>query len=130
MRINKWPKKTGERFLRCTGAAINCALALGQGFSVSGVQILAFLGGPCTFGPGKMAEISMATLMRSHVDLEKDSDKILLWTKAKDFYKSLTERAVRSNISLGVLAFSLDQNGFAEIKEMVQKTGGMAAMHR
>lgn len=67
--------------------------------------------------------------MRSHVDLEKDSEKISLWKKAKEFYNGLCKRALSNNVSMVVMAFSLDQNGFAEMRDLILKTGGMSTMH-
>lgn len=129
LKVNKWPRRKGERFLRCTGAAVSVAVAIGQGFYSTGCNIIGFFGGPCTHGPGKMADLKMEILMRSHADLENDSAKIKMHTDAKKFYQVLLDRAISNNVSLAAFAFSLDQNGFSEMRDLVLKTGNMSAMH-
>lgn len=52
-----------------------------------------------------------------------------MFTSAKAFYDGLIPVCVRSSSSITLFAFSNDQFGFAEMKDLITKTGGFASSH-
>lgn len=87
------------------------------------------LGGPCTYGPGLIIPQNKEIFPRSHDDLVEDSEKIATHKKAKEFYDSLLVSARKCNSSVALFAFSCDQFGFAEMRDLITKTGGFCASH-
>jgi hypothetical protein len=85
-----------------------------------------FTGGPCTLGPGAVAETELATPMRSHTDLQRG--KAPLFKDAEKHYKSLATRCVQSCHVIDIFACSLDQIGLLEMKSCVELTGGLVVL--
>lgn len=53
---DQWPVPQGNRALRCTGVALSVAAGLlGACVAGAGARIMAFVGGPCTEGPGTVS---------------------------------------------------------------------------
>ena len=127
IRVNKWPSQTTERPLRAFGSALKVSLSIAAGWYQHGTQIVACLGGNCTYGPGLIIPPTKEIIMRSHDDLVEDSEKIATFKKAKDFYDGLLPTFKKSNSSIVLFAFSCDQYGFAEMRDMITKTGGFIA---
>lgn len=40
---------------------------------------MTFLGGPCTYGPGKMVSEQLSEVYRNHNDMEENSEAILCY---------------------------------------------------
>eukprot|EP00201_Polytomella_parva_P012344 CAMPEP_0175072354 /NCGR_PEP_ID=MMETSP0052_2-20121109/19855_1 /TAXON_ID=51329 ORGANISM="Polytomella parva, Strain SAG 63-3" /NCGR_SAMPLE_ID=MMETSP0052_2 /ASSEMBLY_ACC=CAM_ASM_000194 /LENGTH=701 /DNA_ID=CAMNT_0016339833 /DNA_START=323 /DNA_END=2424 /DNA_ORIENTATION=+ len=122
-----YPVVSSQRPARCTGTALQVAAALMGAALPSGscsAHALLFVGGPCTEGQGKVVSRDLMEEIRSHKDLAKDG--AVHFRKAKKFYDTLAVEFINHGHALDVLACSLDQVGFAEMKEMVQGTGGLA----
>jgi len=117
------PKKDNRK-LRATGQGILVGTIILEAFG-NASRLTLFQGGPTTHGPGKIISDSLAENFRGHTDLEQNSDRINQFKKAAAFYDSLLERAVKSNISVDQFAFCLDQFGIAEMRSLIEKSGGI-----
>lgn len=101
------------------------ALAVIESFGGIGGRICPLIGGPCTIGPGRIISHSLSTTFRTHLDLEENSDLILVYEKACKFYNSLISIANKKGVSIDLFAFSLTQFGMKEMKNLIEKTGGV-----
>lgn len=81
--------KEMHREARATGSAFVLAASLLR-YLCPGEpgRIMAFLGGPCTIGPGAVLSTDLAEKMRQHENFEKDSG-LKYYNKAKLFYEKL-----------------------------------------
>lgn len=124
-----YPTVADHRASRCTGTAIQVAAGLAAaGLPPSGcaTRLLLFVGGPCTEGQGLVVSQDQAFNVRSHKDLAKDAAP--LWRPAVAFYDALAKQMVASAHSLDVFACALEQCGIAEMKPLVQATGGLLVL--
>jgi len=122
-----WPVSQESRPSRCTGVALSVAVGmLEKLWNRRGARIMLFLGGPPTIGPGAVAQLGLATAMRSHTDLQKG--RADLFQKAKQHYDALALRCVESCHVLDIFACSLDQVGLLEMKNCVDQTGGLVVL--
>lgn len=124
-----------ERPLRSIGGAINVAsLLLSSVFGTTvGGHILCFVGGPCTFGPGKIVGPLLKDSLRSHHDIEKSSKflqsaKLEMVNNAKKLYSTIVNRIVKLGLSVDLFIGSYDQVGLFEMDELCYKTGGVVIM--
>jgi len=118
-----YPVKTGERPLRCTGAALSVATALLESTRAgAGARIQLFVGGPCVNGPGAVATVSLAEPMRSHQDLLKERASLL--SSAEKHYEGLATQLVKAGIGCDMFIAALDQVGLLEMRALIQATGG------
>lgn len=85
-----------------------------------------FVGGPATDGPGIIVGDELKEPIRSYSDVLKDKAKYV--TKSSKYYEGLAKRAVANGHAVDIFANSLDQVGFHEMRDLVRKTGGLAAM--
>ncbi|XP_026457586.1 protein transport protein SEC23-like [Papaver somniferum] len=124
---DQWPAETGHRALRCTGVALNVAAGLvGACLPGTGARIIALVGGPCTEGPGTIVSKELSEPIRSHKDLAKDAAPHFY--KAVKFYENLSKQLVSQGHVLDLFASALDQVGVAEMKVVVEKTGGLVVL--
>ncbi|KAI3880292.1 hypothetical protein MKX03_011025 [Papaver bracteatum] len=124
---DQWPVETGHRALRCTGVALNVAAGLvGACLPGTGARIIALVGGPCTEGPGMIVSKELSEPIRSHKDLDKDAAPHFY--KAVKFYENLSKQLVTQGHVLDLFASALDQVGVAEMKVVVEKTGGLVVL--
>ncbi|EPS65594.1 hypothetical protein M569_09173 [Genlisea aurea] len=122
-----WPVQPDQRAARCTGTALMIAAhLLGACVPGSGARIMAFLGGPSTEGEGAIVSKSLSEPIRSHKDLDKDSAPH--YNKAVKFYETLLKQLVHQGHVLDVFACALDQVGVAELKVVVERTGGLVVL--
>ncbi|XP_027113534.1 protein transport protein SEC23 [Coffea eugenioides] len=122
-----WPVPADQRAARCSGTALSVAAhLLGICVPGSGARIMAFLGGPSTEGPGSIVSKTLSEPIRSHKDLDKDSAP--LYHKAVRFYEGISKQLVHQGHVLDVFACALDQVGVAELKAVVEKTGGFVVL--
>ncbi|KAG4094109.1 hypothetical protein H8356DRAFT_1346990 [Neocallimastix lanati (nom. inval.)] len=122
-----WPVKTENRPLRCTGVALSVAIGLLEAcFQNTGARIMLFSGGPATEGPGMVVGQALREPIRSHHDLEKETDKH--YRKAVKYYEGLSKRASEKGHVVDIFVGCLDQIGLLEMKSLVDKTGGYMIM--
>ncbi|KAB1993168.1 hypothetical protein ES319_D13G010700v1 [Gossypium barbadense] len=122
-----WPIPADQRASRSTGTALSVAASLlGACFPGSGARIMAFLGGPSTEGPGAIVSKNLSEPIRSHKDLDKDSAPH--YHKAIKFYETLAKQLVHQGHVLDLFACAVDQVGVAELKVVVERTGGFVVL--
>ena len=124
LKTNKFEKKQKERYLRATGCALNLGSILLESMGTVG-RISAIIGGPCTFGQGKIIGNLLSENYRDHTDLEENSEKIDNFKKSQTHYDEILERLIKVGVTVDLFAFSLDQFGCAEMRNMVEKSGGI-----
>ncbi|PIA18331.1 hypothetical protein COEREDRAFT_39342 [Coemansia reversa NRRL 1564] len=118
-----WPVASDRRALRSTGAAMAVAVGMMESaFPNAGGRIMLFSGGPATQGPGMVVGPELKEPMRSHHDIDKESDRH--YRKAIKFYEGLARRAAASGHAMDIFSGCLDQVGLAEMKSMVNWSGG------
>ncbi|KAI3688396.1 hypothetical protein L1987_82108 [Smallanthus sonchifolius] len=124
---DQWPVAPGNRSLRCTGVALSVAAGLlGACMPCTGARIVALVGGPCTEGPGSIVSKDLSDPVRSHKDLDKDAAPY--FRKAVQFYEELSQQMVNQGHVLDLFASALDQVGVAEMKVVIEKTGGLVVL--
>ncbi|MBA0631353.1 hypothetical protein Godav_000234, partial [Gossypium davidsonii] len=122
-----WPIPADQRASRSTGTALSVAASLlGACFPGSGARIMAFLGGPSTEGPGAIVSKNLSEPIRSHKDMDKDSAPH--YHKAIKFYETLAKQLVHQGHVLDLFACAVDQVGVAELKVVVERTGGFVVL--
>eukprot|EP01025_Chloroclados_australasicus_P047298 TRINITY_DN5277_c0_g1_i4.p1 TRINITY_DN5277_c0_g1~~TRINITY_DN5277_c0_g1_i4.p1 ORF type:complete len:764 (-),score=99.83 TRINITY_DN5277_c0_g1_i4:367-2658(-) len=126
---DSFPTITGHRGSRCTGTALQVASSLLKGCippNVSAVSVMLFVRGPGTEGPGLVVGKELDEAIRAHKDLMKDEAKH--WRKALKYYDGLTQQFSGNGHTLEIFACSLDQVGLAEMKGVVECSGGRIIM--
>ncbi|KAL6970904.1 Protein transport protein S23 E [Sarracenia purpurea var. burkii] len=124
---DQWPIPPGNRPLRCTGVALSIAAGLvGACSAGTPARIVALVGGPCTEGPGAIGSKDMSDPVRSHKDLDKDAAPY--FKKAVQFYDELAKQLVGQGHVLDLFASALDQVGVAEMKVVIERTGGLVVL--
>jgi len=123
---DQWLVPSDERPQRCTGHALSIAISLMEAAQPGqGSKILTFVSGPCTIGPGQVVGVKLEEMIRSWIDIQKDNEYAKYVKKATKYYNSLTERAIKGGISIDIFAFTTDQYGLLEMKNLAEKTGGL-----
>ena len=65
-----WPVPKGKRYLRSTGVALSVALGLLEAvYPNSAARLMLFIGGPCTQGPGMIADEELKSPIRFCLNL-------------------------------------------------------------
>ncbi|XP_057429430.1 protein transport protein SEC23 E-like [Lotus japonicus] len=127
LQTDQWPVPPGRRPARCTGVALSVAAGLLSACNPgTGARIIALVGGPCTEGPGTIVSKDLSDPVRSHKDLDKDAAPF--FKKAVKFYESLAKQLVSQGHVLDLFASALDQVGVAEMKVVVERTGGLVVL--
>lgn len=127
LQTDQWPVEAGNRARRCTGVALNVAAGLlGACLPGTGARIIALVGGPCTEGPGMIVSKDLSEPVRSHKDLDKDATPH--FNKAVKFFDNLAKQLVNQGHVLDLFASALDQVGVAEMKVIVERTGGLVVL--
>ncbi|OMH82893.1 Protein transport protein SEC23 [Zancudomyces culisetae] len=122
-----WPVPNDRRPLRCTGVAVSVAVGLMEAaYPNSGGRIMVFTGGAATQGPGMVVGPELKEAIRSHKDIEKESDRY--YRKSSKFYETLAKRAVVAGHGVDIFAGCLDQVGLSEMKKLTNQTGGVMVL--
>lgn len=118
-----WPVTQGKRALRSTGAALSIAVGLLESLAPgSAARLMLFVGGPCTHGPGQIADEELKHPIRSHHDLDKDNCKFV--KKAVKHYEALANRAAANSHIIDIYSADVNQTGLHEMKYLSNYTGG------
>ncbi|KAK3025435.1 hypothetical protein RJ639_042161 [Escallonia herrerae] len=124
---DQWLVPSGNRACRCTGVALSVAAGLlGACSAGTGARIVALVGGPCTEGPGTIVSKDLSDPVRSHKDLDKDAAPY--FRKAVQYYEELAKQLVSQGHVLDLFASALDQVGVAEMKVVIERTGGLVVL--
>ncbi|KAL4331654.1 hypothetical protein HN51_038444 [Arachis hypogaea] len=127
LQTDQWPVPPGSRAARCTGVALSVAAGLLAACNPgTGARIIALVGGPCTEGPGTIVSKDLSDPVRSHKDLDKDAAPY--FKKAVKYYEGLAKQLVSQGHVLDLFASALDQVGVAEMKVVVERTGGLVVL--
>ncbi|PWA50579.1 sec23/Sec24 protein transport family protein [Artemisia annua] len=117
------PLTPGHRPPRCTGAAIQVAIALLEGSSVpTGSRIMVFTSGPATMGPGIVVSQDLNQSIRTHRDI--NGGHAPFYNKSCEYYKKISEKLTDISMVLDLFACSLDQVGVTEMRPPVERSGG------
>lgn len=147
---NTFPhRKYSERPLRATGTALSIAsllltAVLGSQVQTTGGQLLCFIGGEGTVGPGKIVSSELKAPLRSHHDIVKAqhtnipsasllTDKTTkadnsLFRASKKFFQQIALRLVSAGLTCNLFIGCYDQVGLYEMEECCAKTGGIVVM--
>eukprot|EP00479_Gromia_sphaerica_P006684 TRINITY_DN1983_c0_g1_i1.p1 TRINITY_DN1983_c0_g1~~TRINITY_DN1983_c0_g1_i1.p1 ORF type:complete len:304 (-),score=67.61 TRINITY_DN1983_c0_g1_i1:205-1116(-) len=118
-----WRPRSDQRPARCTGTALEAAIGLLESTCKGGsARIMIFAGGPPSIGAGKVVGLGLAETIRSHRDCR--DGKAPHFDDATKFYTELAVRCVRNGHVVDISACSLDQVGIAEMKVLIEQTGG------
>ncbi|EOD30731.1 hypothetical protein EMIHUDRAFT_456489 [Emiliania huxleyi CCMP1516] len=98
------------------------------GISAGGARVMLFTGGPCTIGPGQTVGCPLAEPIRSHHDIEKETGNVKHMKKALKHYAGVAQRASKVGHVFDIFACALDQVGVAEMRAVVERTGGYTVM--
>jgi protein transport protein SEC23 len=118
-----WPVPQGKRALRSTGVALSIGVGLLEAlYPNSAGRIMLFIGGPCTQGPGMIADEELKYPIRSHHDIEKDNVKYM--KKAIKHYEAMANRAAGNGHVIDIYSADVNQTGLHEMKYCCNYTGG------
>jgi protein transport protein SEC23 len=121
------PVKNDRRPLRSTGVALSVAVGLLENTcGNTGGRVMLFVGGPATQGPGMVVGEELKEQIRAHHDLA--TGKAPHTQKAQKFYEALAKRVVQNGQVVDVFACSYDQIGIMEMKDLVERTGGLLVL--
>lgn len=127
IKSDPFPILNGYRQVRCTGSALSFAYSvLGGIFQDTAVKYFLLTQGPCTFGPGTVASISLKEGIRSYNDILRG--KANYQKSATEFYTKLAEQMSASGHSVDILATTLYDIGIYEMRALPDMTGGIIVM--
>jgi len=127
LKRDPWPTPADQRAARCTGSALAVAIGLLEAACPRrGSRIMLFVGGPPTVGPGLVVNKQRSEDMRSHQDIVKGNTPHL--KAAAAFYSGLAERAAANAHVVDCFACALDQVGLYEMRNLIDRTGGVAIL--
>ncbi len=123
LRADCWPFAKGQRWSRSVGTAMAVAVSLmANARKGQPGRIMAFISGPSTFGPALIVETDLKNRIRSHHDILKNQAPHYRTTCS--FYEKLADELKISEHICDVFACGLDQFGLAEMRVLVERTGG------
>lgn len=67
-----------------------------------------FIGGSCTVGPGKVAQLDIKEYLRKQIDLEENEDIKKMSAEATKFYQDLAVVFQSINCCVNFIAYSLE----------------------
>ena len=121
-----FPQGFEERKASCLGLALNVAVTLLETLhNNQPSRIFLFAGSPCNIGMGKIVNLSLKETIRNYLDFEKRNANTKHFKDAVNFYKSIAERALKSNQIIDIFSCCLNQTGLYEMKYITEKTGGL-----
>ncbi|KAI5132907.1 protein transport protein SEC23 [Nematocida ausubeli] len=125
LQINSFPVPAVERAKRCTGSAIQLASTIIQNTCAEGTgHMIVFTQGPCTYGPGTIAALSLKQSLRiAGKDLSK------LFAK-ESIYETIASSMGAKGHVIDIIAAGIDDFGFAEMRSLIEKTAGTSVFAR
>ncbi|CCH42499.1 hypothetical protein BN7_2044 [Wickerhamomyces ciferrii] len=130
LKKDSWLYKSNERPLRATGSALNIATRILESAypKSSGARIMLFTGGPATYGPGIIVDNQLKQPIRSHHDIESNTNNAIHYKKAKKFYSTLAENCSENGYTVDIFIGAYDQVGLYEMEALSDKTGGLVVL--
>ena len=121
-----FPQGFEERKASCLGLALNVAVTLLETLhNNQPSRIFLFAGNACNSGMGKIVNLSLKETIRNYLDFEKRNNNTKHFKDAVNFYKTIAERALKSNQIIDIFSCCLNQTGLYEMKYITEKTGGL-----
>lgn len=78
---------------------------------------------------GKIVNIPLKSHIRSYVDIFDKNESTEFVAASTAFYDGLTKVITENRHTMDIWSYGLDQFGLMEMKNMVNSSGGMLAMH-
>lgn len=125
---DSFPIPAEQRAARCTGSALAVTGALMAAARPGGqhARAVLFVGGACAEGPGKIVSRDLEEAVRSHKDVVKGNSPH--FAKSRAFFAAQGSEWSARGHSLDVFSVALDQVGLAEMKPLVEFTGGLSVL--
>lgn len=123
--INTFPVPSMERPKRCTGSALQLASSIIQSTCAEGTgHMILFTQGPCTYGPGAISSLSLKQSLRiTGNEISK------LFSKGS-IYEGISNSMGAKGHVIDIIAAGIDDFGFAEMRSLIEKTGGTLVFAR
>jgi len=118
----------GERDARALGSTLSLAIAMAGSYISSGIRIELLIGGPTTIGGGAVAALPHENMIRSHYNIMNNDEKGVMYSTSAKYYDAFVDQLIAVNATVDVYGFSLDQFGMAEMRNLVNKTGGYSVI--
>ncbi|KAI5192023.1 protein transport protein SEC23 [Nematocida sp. AWRm77] len=123
--INTFPVPTIERAKRCTGSAVELASSLILGTCPEGTgHMMVFTQGPCTYGPGAVSPLSLKESLRS------TGKGLAQFFSKETLYEDAAASLGKKGHVIDIIAAGIDDFGYAEMRSLTEKTGGMVVFAR
>jgi protein transport protein SEC23 len=123
LEADPFPVAKGDRAQRCTGAALDLAVTLLEAaLPITKAEVILFVSGLITKGPGAMASLKRDEFVRQHREL--DLDQAPLSTSSKEYFKKLREKVAEKGIIVSCLSASFEESGLYELSSVITATGG------
>ncbi|KAL7412681.1 hypothetical protein BDY24DRAFT_392338, partial [Mrakia frigida] len=124
---DSWSVANDKRPLRCTGVAMSVAVGmLETTFPNTGARVMLFAGGAATEGPGMVVGPELKESIRSHHDIERETD--IHYRRGVKFYDGLAKRASANGHAVDIYAGCLDQIGLLEMRSLCNATNGFLVL--
>ncbi|KAI5170647.1 protein transport protein SEC23 [Nematocida sp. LUAm3] len=122
---NIFPVSSVERPKRCTGSAVLLASSIVQSTCQEGSgHILLYTQGPCTFGPGAIASLSLKDPIRTN---KSGLSKLF---SSENIYDTSAAQLGKKGHTVDIIAAGIDDFGYSEMRALTEKTGGLAVFAR
>lgn len=109
--------------MRGVGQALNISVTIAELSSVP-PRIITLIGGPCTYGVGKVIGTDFNEQIRSIEDVDKGIP-LKYFKLAKNFYSNyLMEKILSRRIVVDMFIFSVEETGFTEMYDLIRVSGG------
>jgi protein transport protein SEC23 len=118
-----------ERSNRASGKALEIALELAHLTLLESSRLLYFIGGPCTFSSGRIAEPKISSFIRKHLDVDQKPEIKTQVDLIKKYYSELAQKAVNLKVVIDIVAFSLTEFGLFEMEALPSRTNGVILMN-
>ena len=92
-------------------------------------RFVSIIGGPCTIDAGQVVDLPRKDTIRVYMDIIEGTDNARYLKGSKKFYDNLAQIIIDNKCSMDMWAYGLDQFGLLEMREMVNQSGGLLAMH-
>ncbi|KAJ5077891.1 protein transport protein sec23 [Anaeramoeba ignava] len=122
--VDPWKLTNKRRPMVSTGSAILAAETILSQWKGGG-RIMCFVSHPTTNGPGMVVGLEKKEPIRSHHDIQKETEVARNTQKSTEYFDSLADKAITNNITVDVFSCSLDQTGVYEMRNLIKKTGGL-----
>lgn len=73
-----------------------------------GSRIVTLMGGPITYGPGKIVSQSLKERIRSHLDIQQEKENTKHLKSAVAYFQGLADRSVKAGIVVDIFVASVD----------------------